>query len=43
MKYVREMKRYKLLAMKQVSHRNEMYSVGNIVNNTVITLCDDRW
>ena len=27
----------------QVSHRDVMYSMGNIVNNTVTTLYGDRW
>ena len=37
------MKRYTLSFVKQISHRDVTYSVGNIVNNTAITLYDDRW
>ena len=37
-KQVREIKRYKLSVTKQMSHGYEMYSVGNIVNNYVISL-----
>ena len=32
-------KKYKLLV---ISHGDKKYSIGNIVNNTVISLCDDR-
>ena len=42
-KQVKGMKRHKLAVMKQVSHRDEKYSLGNIVNNIVIMLCGDRW
>ena len=31
-------KKYKLPVIKQVSHRDVMYSTGNTVNNIVITL-----
>ena len=43
-KEVREIKRYKLPGTKQVSHRNQMYSMGNIVNNNVISsmMTDDN-
>ena len=34
-KYVRELKRNKLPFAKYSSHRYEMYSVGNIVNNVM--------
>ena len=40
---MRETKRYKLPVIKLMSHRNEMYSLGNIVNNNVISLCGNRW
>ena len=44
MKHVRENKMYKLPATKQkMSHRDEMYSMGNIVNYIVISLYGDRW
>ena len=39
---MRETKRHKLSVTKHMSHRNEMYSVGNIVNNYVISLYGDR-
>ena len=35
--YVREIKSYKLLAIKYMDHRYEVYSVGNIVNNYLIS------
>ena len=41
-KQVKENKRYKLSAMELISHEDVMNSVGNIVNNTVITLQSDR-
>lgn len=28
---------------KKISHKVERYSMGNIVNNIIITLCGDRW
>ena len=34
-------KRYKLSF--KISHRNEKYSIGNIVNDTVMILYGDRW
>lgn len=37
-------KKYKLPVMKQISHRDVMFSLNiNIVNNAVITLCAGRW
>lgn len=37
-------KRVKLPVMKQISHRDVMYSLSiNIVNNAVITLCAGSW
>ena len=36
-----EIKRYKLLVAKQMSHEYETYSVGKIVNNYVISLYGD--
>ena len=41
-KQVKEIKRYKLPAMELISHEDVMNSIGNIVNNTVITLQSDR-
>ena len=38
---MREIKRYKISVAKQMSHRGEIYSVGNIVNNYIISLCSD--
>ena len=43
MKYLKWIKKYKLPVIKQISHRDVMYSTGNTVNNTVITLYADRW
>ena len=43
MKWVKEIKRYKLPVTKQMSHRYAMYSVPNILNNNVISLYGDRW
>ena len=40
---VREVERYKLPVAKQLSQGFEMYSVGNIGNNCVISLYGDRW
>ena len=40
-KQVREIKRYKFAVTKQINHRCEMYSVGNIVNNCLISLVTD--
>ena len=40
-KQVREIKRYKLSVAKYINHGDEMYSVGNIVNNYVVSLCGD--
>ena len=28
---------------KQVSHRGVIHSLGNIINNTVVTVYGDRW
>ena len=36
-------KRYKISIITEISHRDVIYSIGNIVNNTIITLCGDRW
>ena len=33
---MKEVKRYKLLVIKQISHRDIMYSTVTIVNNTVL-------
>ena len=41
-KQVKEIKRYKLPAMELISHEDVMNSIGNIVNNTVISLQSDR-
>ena len=38
---MREIKRYKLSVAKQMSRGHEIYSVGNIVNNYVISLVTD--
>ena len=37
-KEMRERKRYKLVVEKYMSHRYEMYNVGNIVNNQAMSL-----
>lgn len=39
---MREMRRCKLPVTKQMSQRDDVYSVRNIVNNTVISLHGDR-
>ena len=39
---MRKIKRYKFSVIKQMSHGYEMYSMGNIVNNYVISLYGDR-
>ena len=36
-------KRHKLPVTKSVSHEHEVYSMGNIVNNSVVSLYSDRW
>ena len=36
-------KKYKLPVIKQISHEDVRYSIGNTVNNIVITLYGDRW
>ena len=41
-KEVKEIKRYKLPVTKRMSHRDEMYSVGNMINNYVISLYGER-
>ena len=33
-----QIKKYQPLVTKQMSHGDEMYSMGNIVNNSVISL-----
>ena len=38
---MKEIKRYELPVSNQKSHRYERYSMGNTVNNHVISLCDD--
>ena len=38
---MKEIKRYKLPVSKQMSHRYERYSMGNTVNNHVLSLCGD--
>ena len=40
---MKEIKRYKLPVIKLVNHEGVMCSIGNIVNNIVITLYGDRW
>lgn len=37
-KELRDIVKHKLSVTKQMSHRHEMYSVGNIANNYVISL-----
>ena len=39
---VREIKRYKFPITEQMSSKYEMYTVGNIVNNYVISLYSGR-
>ena len=41
-KMVKGIKGYKHPVIKSVSHRDEKYSIGNIVNNMVI-MYGDRW
>ena len=36
-------KKYKLSVMKQTSQGDVMYTTGKIVNNSVMSLCSDRW
>ena len=38
---MRGTKRYKITLAKKMNHRCGMYSVGNIVNNNVISVCVD--
>ena len=38
-----EVKRYKLSVIKQISHRNTMHIIGDIISNAAITLYGDRW
>lgn len=38
-----EIKRYSLTGVKLKRQENVMYSIGNIVNNTLIILYGDRW
>ena len=40
---MRKIKRYKILAMKQMNYRDEMYNMRNIVSNIVTILYGDRW
>lgn len=42
-KQVREIRRYRLLASKSMTHGYEMCIVGNIVNKYVIPLYGGRW
>ena len=41
--YVREIEMYKVSVAKWMSHRYEMHSVGNTVNNYGLYLYGDRW
>ena len=41
-KQVRVIRRYKLPVIKEMSHRDEMNSSGNIVNN-IVSLYADIW
>ena len=43
MNSVKEIKRYRLPVAKYMSHGDERYSLGNTVNDKVISLYDDRW
>ena len=36
-------KKSKLPVIQEISHRDVMYSIGNAVNNIVITLDGDKW
>ena len=42
-KWVKRSGRYRLPVMGGVSHKNKRHSIGNIVNETVIAMYDDRW
>ena len=35
-KWVKRSGKYRLLVMEEISHRNERYNIGNIVNGIVI-------
>ena len=41
--WVKEIERYKLPTLREVSQRDVMHSIGNRVNYIVITLYSDRW
>ena len=43
MKLVREIKRFTLLIIKQVSHKDVTYSKGNIGNKMIIIFYVDSW
>lgn len=36
-------KRYEFPVIKEISHGDIMYSIGNIVHNTLVTLYGDGW
>ena len=39
---MREINRHKLPVVKKITHGDVMYSIGNIVNNIIITLYGGR-
>ena len=42
-KEMKKIKRNKLPALKEVRPGDIVYSIGNIISNTIITLHSDRW
>ena len=38
----RELRRV-LISIYKTSCEDEKYSIGNVVNNSIITLCSDKW
>ena len=42
-KEIKRIKRNKLPALKEVKPGDIVYSIGNTISNTIITLHDDRW
>ena len=39
---MREIKRHRLIVAKQMCYRHKMDSVGNTVNNYIISFCSER-
>ena len=34
---------FKLSVTKEMSHKDEIYRMGNVVNNNIVSLYGDRW